>query len=155
MDEIGSFNKKEAVMTVLMKPEHTNFGGDIHGGYLLCLLDQIAYCVAARYTSSCCVTLSVDRVLFKQPVKVGNLVSFYGKVNYVGNTSLEVGIKVMAEDIKTGERRHVNTSYFTMVAIDDNGKPRKITPITLDDDIEKRRYKAAEARKAERLKYKK
>lgn len=150
---IKDYNKKEAVMTVLMTPEHSNFGGNIHGGYILQLLDQIAYCTAARYTNSYCVTLSVDSVLFKKPVKVGNLVSLYGRVNYVGNTSLEIGIRVIAENIETGEVVHANTSYFTMVCLDENRKPKKVEKLVIETEDEKRRFEEAELRKADRLKY--
>ena len=104
----------------------SNFAGSVHGGALLKLLDQVAYACASRYAASYVVTLSVDRVLFHEPIRVGELVTFSASVNYTGRTSMEIGIRVDAQDIRTGTSRHANSCYFTMVAVDDSGKPRPI-----------------------------
>jgi uncharacterized protein (TIGR00369 family) len=134
-------------MTVLMTPDTANFAGNVHGGTILKLLDQVAYACASRYAGSYVVTLSVDQVMFRQPVHVGELVTFLASVNHTGRTSMEVGIKVLAENIRTQETRHVNSCFFTMVAVDDERNPVPVTPIRPFTPDEKRRYAAARVRK--------
>ncbi|WP_457256013.1 acyl-CoA thioesterase [Pedococcus sp. P5_B7] len=127
-------------MTVLMTPDTANFAGKVHGGSLLKLLDQVAYACASRYAGSYVVTLSVDRVLFHEAILVGELVLFSASVNYVGRTSMEVGIRVEADDIQTRARRHVNSSYFTMVAVGDPSGAPTLPPLIPRTDIERRRF---------------
>ncbi|MCF7833489.1 MAG: acyl-CoA thioesterase [Candidatus Marinimicrobia bacterium] len=134
-------------MTLLMTPDKVNFSGKVHGGEMLKLMDQVAYSCAARYSGHYVVTLSVDKVLFKEPINVGDLVTFYASVNYVGKTSMEIGIKVMAEDLKSNKLRHCNSSYFTMVAMNENGRPVAIPALIPVTDDQKRRYKDAEQRR--------
>ncbi len=134
-------------MTVLMTPEMANFSGNVHGGSILKLLDQVAYACAAKYCKNYVVTLSLDQVTFKQPIRVGELVTFYANVNYVGHSSMEVGVKVVAEDLKSDTKRHTNSCYFTMVSMDENGNPAKAPPLKLETDFEKKLYEAAEMRK--------
>lgn len=110
-------------MTVLMTPDMANFSGNVHGGTLLKYLDEVAYACASRYAGRYVVTLSVDQVIFREPVHVGELVTFLASVNYTGNTSMEVGIKVVTENIRERSVRHSNSCFFTMVAVDDNRKP--------------------------------
>ena len=112
----------------LMLPSHTNFSGKIHGGYILSLLDQIAFASASKFSGNYCVTASVDTVNFLQPIEVGELVTMKASVNYVGRSSMIVGIRVEAENIQTGVIKHCNSSYFTMVAKDDKGKPQTAFP---------------------------
>jgi acyl-CoA hydrolase len=112
------FAKHQLSMTVLMTPDMANFSGKVHGGHILKLLDQVAYACASRYAGMYVVTLSVDRVQFRQPVRVGELVTFFASVNYTGRTSMEVGIKVVSEDIHLGIATHTNSCFFTMVAMD-------------------------------------
>lgn len=140
-------DRRSVVMSEVMTPDKVNFGGNVYGGYLLDLLDRVAYSCAARYCGCYTVTLSVDQVLFKQPIYVGEFVTFYATVNYVGRTSIEVGIKVVAENILTGEIRHTNSCFFTMVAIDKTGKPTPVKPLELRTDLERRRFEEAEQRK--------
>ena len=130
-------------MTVLMSPEMANFSGNVHGGAVLRLLDQVAYACASRYSGRYVVTLSVDQVNFLQPIHVGELVSFLASVNYTGRSSLEVGIKVVAESIRTQVVRHVNSCFFTMVATDDDGRPTAVPPLTPTTPDERRRWEAA------------
>ena len=125
-----SKQEKSLYMTVLMTPEMANFAGNVHGGSLLKMLDQVAYACAARYCKGYVVTRSLDQVIFNQPVKVGELVTFMANVNYTGHSSLEVGVKVVAEDLHTAEKRHTNSCYFTMVAIGDDGAPIPAPPLT-------------------------
>jgi acyl-CoA hydrolase len=134
-------------MTVLMTPDMANFSGNVHGGTILKLLDQVAYACASRYAGEYVVTLSVDQVMFRQPIHVGELVTFLASVNYTGNTSMEIGIKVLTENIREHSVRHANSCFFTMVAVDENGKATQIPPLEPSTDEEKRRYQAARIRR--------
>ncbi|WP_018604478.1 acyl-CoA thioesterase [Uliginosibacterium gangwonense] len=134
-------------MTVLMTPDMANFSGNVHGGAILRLLDQVAYACAARYASSYVVTLSVDQVMFRQPIHVGELVTFLASVNYTGSTSMEIGIKVITENIVKKTVRHANSCFFTMVAVDENFKPSKVPPLTPSTPDETRRFAAAKLRR--------
>lgn len=137
----------QLTMTVLMTPDMANFAGNVHGGTILKILDQVAYASASRYAGRYVVTLSVDQVMFRQPVHVGDLVSFLASINYTGTSSMEVGIKVLAENIRTQEVRHVNSCFFTMVAVDDDRKPVPVAPLRPFTPVEKRRHAAAILRK--------
>ena len=141
-------DKKSLYMTVLMTPDMANFSGKVHGGTLLKLLDQVAYSCASRYCGTYVVTLSVDRVLFRDAIRVGELVSFTATVNFTGRTSLEVGIRVETENIRDGTRRHTNSSYFTMVAVDDAGNPVAVPPLVPVTELEHTRHDAALARRS-------
>ena len=140
----------QLTMTVLMTPDTANFSGNVHGGNILKLLDQVAYACASRYAGSYVVTLSVDQVMFRQPIHVGELVTFLAAVNHTGTSSMEIGIKVIAENIRSHETRHVNSCFFTMVAVDNDGKPTQVPPLRPFSPDEKRRHAAAEIRKAMR-----
>ncbi|HSW92965.1 MAG TPA: acyl-CoA thioesterase [Gammaproteobacteria bacterium] len=142
-DEDAIEDNTSLVMAEIMTPDMANFHGNVHGGHILMSLDRVAYACASRYSGQYIVTLSVDQVIFKEPIHVGELVSFYARVNYVGNTSMEVGIRVIAENLLTRTKRHTNTCYFTMVALDEKGKPVKITPLSLNTETEKRRFDEA------------
>ncbi|MFV0481959.1 MAG: acyl-CoA thioesterase [Campylobacteraceae bacterium] len=144
--------KKRLSMSVLMTPDKANFIGNVHGGDLLKILDQVAYACAARYCGKNVVTLSVDRVTFEHPISIGTLVTFLASVNYTGRTSMEIGIKVVAEDIKSQTVTHTNSCFFTMVAVDEKGKPTPIEPLLLESDEDKRRFHDAEKRREARLK---
>ena len=146
----SEFNQRELHMSVLMTPDMANFSGNVHGGDILKLLDQVAYACASRYAGCYVVTLSVDQVLFKEPIRVGELVTFLASVNYVGKTSMEVGIKVVAEDIQNRSVRHTNSCYFTMVAFE-NGKAVAVPPLSLETDEQKKRFRDAEIRKKLRM----
>lgn len=145
----------QLTMTVLMTPDMANFSGNVHGGTILKFLDQVAYACASRYAGRYVVTLSVDQVMFRQPIHVGEMVTFLAAVNHTGTSSMEVGIKVVAENIQTQEVRHANSCFFTMVAVDDQRKPVAVNPITPGTDVEKRRYAAAEVRKTLRQEFSK
>ncbi|MBO3758634.1 acyl-CoA thioesterase [Ciceribacter sp. L1K23] len=134
-------------MVVLMTPDMANFSGKVHGGALLNLLDRVAYSCASRFSQQYAVTLSVDQVVFRQPIHVGELVTFRASVNFAGRTSMEIGIRVEAENIRTGERRHTNSCYFTMVAVDEAGRPTAVPELVLDGDEKRRRAREAELRR--------
>ena len=141
----------ELTMTVLMTPDLANFSGNVHGGTILKLLDQVAYACASRYCGRYVVTLSVDQVMFRQPIHVGELVTFLASVNYTGNTSMEIGIKVVAENIQTQTVRHANSCFFTMVAVDDDRRPVRVPPLEPRTPDERRRQAAAVVRKEMRI----
>src|ERR1700761_4450556 len=145
----------ETVITELMIPSYSNFGGKIHGGILLSLMDKVAYVCAAKHAGNYCVTASIDTVYFLQPVEVGELVSLMASVNYVGNTSLVVDIRVISENIKTNEIKHTNTSYFTMVAKDENNQLVQIPGLILHDREDVRRFIEARRRKQIKQNYRK
>jgi acyl-CoA hydrolase len=137
----------ELTMTVLMTPDMANFAGNVHGGTVLKLLDQVAYACASRYAGRYVVTLSVDQVTFREPIHVGELVSFLASVNYTGSTSMEVGIKVITENIRTQTVRHANSCFFTMVAVDDARKPVAVPPLVAATPDQQRRHAAAKTRR--------
>ena len=134
-------------MTVLMTPDMANFSGNVHGGTLLKYLDEVAYACASRYAGSYVVTLSVDQVIFREPVHVGELVTFLASVNYTGNTSMEVGIKVVTENIRERSVRHSNSCFFTMVAVDLNRRPVPVPPRQPHSSEEKRRFLQGQQRR--------
>lgn len=138
-------------LTELVSPSMANFSGKMHGGEILKLLDKAAYACAMRYSGKYPVTLSVDRVLFKQAIHIGELVTFLAQVNYTGRTSMEIGIKVIAENIKSKVVRHTNTCYFTMVAMGDDGKTAEVPQLEIKDEEQQRRWDNAEVRRNARL----
>src|ERR1700733_634293 len=145
----------ETVITELMIPSYSNFGGKIHGGILLSLMDKVAYVCAAKHAGNYCVTASIDTVDFLQPVEVGELVSLMASVNYVGKTSLVVGIRVISENIKTNEIKHTNTSYFTMVAKDETNNLVQVPGLILENHDDVRRFIEARKRKQIKQNYRK
>ncbi len=134
----ASFSR--TTLTELMIPAYANFGGKIHGGILLSLMDKVAYVCASRHSGMYCVTVSVEGVDFRQPVEVGDLVSLRASVNYAGRTSLVIGIRVEAENVKTGVLKHTNTSYFTMVAKDEDGANAPVPGLLLESRDDARRF---------------
>lgn len=133
-------SRSQVTMTELMIPSYANFGGKVHGGVLLRLMDQVAYACASRHAGCYCVTVSVEGVDFRAPVEVGDLVSLRASVNHVGRTSMLVGIRVEAENVATGELRHTNTSYFTMVAKGEDGRPAAVPGLVLESIDDARRW---------------
>jgi uncharacterized protein (TIGR00369 family) len=130
----------QTTITELMIPSYANFGGKIHGGILLSLMDKVAYACASKHAGTYCVTVSVDKVEFLQPVEVGELVALHASVNYVGNTSLIVGIRVEAQNVKSGLIKHTNSSYFTMVAKAENDKPTPVPQLILESREQVKRF---------------
>ena len=137
----------ELTMTVLMTPDKANFSGNVHGGTLLKYLDEVAYACASRYAGEYVVTLSVDQVTFRQPIHVGELVTFLASVNYTGNSSMEIGIKVITEDIRQKTVRHTNSCFFTMVAVGEDGRPTSVPPLQPHTLDQKRRFAQAQQRR--------
>ncbi|QDF28835.1 acyl-CoA thioesterase [Halarcobacter anaerophilus] len=144
--------EKSLTMTMLMTPDKANFtGNNVHGGEILKMLDQVAFACAARYTGNYAVTLSVDMVLFKDPIKIGSLVTFHASVNYTGRTSMEIGIKVISEDIKDHSIKNTNVCYFTMIAVDEKGNSVPVPKLEPETEDEKRRYNDAIKRREIRM----
>jgi acyl-CoA hydrolase len=137
----------ELTMTVLMTPDKANFSGNVHGGTLLKYLDEVAYACASRYAGEYVVTLSVDQVTFRQPIHVGELVTFLASVNYTGTSSMEIGIKVTTEDIRQKTVRHTNSCFFTMVAVGEDGRPTSVPPLQPHTQDQKRRFAQAKQRR--------
>ncbi|MEQ1636129.1 MAG: acyl-CoA thioesterase [Methylococcales bacterium] len=142
--------EKSLTMTVLMTPDMVNFSGKVHGGIILKLLDQVAYVCAAKYAKSYVVTASLDNVFFKQSINVGELVTFYAHINYVGRSSMEVGIKVVAADLLTDAKRHTNSCYFTMVAVDEKGVSVEVPRLEVETETERKLFAAGALRKQRR-----
>ncbi|MCW1147526.1 acyl-CoA thioesterase [Flavobacterium lacisediminis] len=140
METANTVEASKITLSELMLPSHSNFSGKIHGGYLLKLMDQIAFACASKYSGCYCVTASVDTVDFLNPVDVGELVTLKASVNYVGKTSMIVGIRVTSEDIRTGIIKHCNSSYFTMVAKDEQGNNANVPRLILSNMNEVRRF---------------
>lgn len=142
-----SQREKRLTMSVLMTPDKANFSGNVHGGEMMKMLDEVAYACASRYSGNYVVTLSVDQVVFKRPVRIGELVTFLAMVNLTGRTSLEIGVKVISENIQKRSCRHTNSCYFTMVAVNDDGKPVPVEPVVLDNAEDRRRHEGATMRR--------
>ena len=135
----------------IMMPQHANNLGHVFGGVILSMMDRTAAVAAIRHTRGDCVTASVDRVDFREPIKLGDLVIMKASVNFVGRTSIEVGVRVEAENLVSGIRRHTNSCYLTFVAIDRNGRPVPVPPLLPETDEEIRRNNAAKERRRRRL----
>ncbi|MGV7211290.1 acyl-CoA thioesterase [Oxalobacteraceae bacterium A2-2] len=150
MEKPMTWSAHELTMTVLMTPDMANFSGNVHGGTILKFLDSVAYACASRYSGSYVVTLSVDQVMFLQPIHVGELVTFLASINYTGRTSMEVGIRVVTENIQQRLVRHANSCYFTMVAVDENRKPVPVPELVPETEEQKQRHAQAVLRKQAR-----
>jgi len=145
-------NETQHETTQLMMPQHANVLGNVFGGVILAMMDTAAGIAAVRHARTTCVTASVDRVDFREPIHIGDLVIMKASVNYVGRTSMEVGVRVETEHLLTGARRHTNSCYLTFVAIDNkSGKPVEVPAIRPETPEQVRRYEAAKQRRARRL----
>lgn len=138
--------EKSLFMTRLMTPDMSNFSGKVHGGTILKLLDEAAFTCASRYCKTYVVTKSLDQVVFKNPIAVGDLITFKCNINYVGKTSMEVGVRVEGEKIKDKTEYHAISSYFTMVSVDEDGKPMAVPKLTIESETEEKLFKAGEMR---------
>ncbi len=143
--------ESETIMALEMNPEHANPAGNVHGGVIMKLIDTAAGVVAKRHARSNVVTASIERLDFINPVYVGDLVILKARINYVGKTSMEVGVRVESENTITGEVRHTSSAYLTFVALDEKGKPKKVPPLILMTEDDKRRHAEAMERRRMRL----
>ena len=143
--------ESQTEMSQLMMPQYANIAGTVYGGVILSIADSVAYVCASRHAGPNCVTVSVDQVDFRDPIRIGEVVTFKASVNYVGRTSMEVGIRIETENLRTGEKRHTNSCYFTMVALDESGKPTEVPKLTPETAVEKKRFREGEIRREHRL----
>jgi uncharacterized protein (TIGR00369 family) len=141
----------QATMSELIMPNMANVLGQAFGGAILSLVDRVAAVAAIRHARRPCVTVSVDRVDFLKPIHLGELVTAVASVNFVGRTSMEVGVRIEAENLVTGERRHTNSCYLTFVAVDDQGRPTPVPPVFPETTVERRRYEAGQRRRQRRI----
>ena len=147
MEASKTVTQSKTQISQLMQPNFVNEAGTVFGGAILATADNVAYVCAARHAGPNCVTVSVDQVDFREPIYIGELVTFMASVNYIGRTSMEIGIKIFAEDLSTGKKRHTNSCYFTMVALNEFGKPTEVPQIIPESPIEKRRMEEGHIRR--------
>ena len=122
-------------------PQHVNHFGNVFGGVVLSMADRTAAVAAMRHAGRPCVTVSIDRVDFREPIYAGELVTCKAQVNFVGTTSMEIGVKILAENLLTGVERHTNTCLLTFVAIGEDGRPVPVRPLQLETDEDDRRFR--------------
>lgn len=139
-DTYKTIKESEVTITELMLPSHSNFSGKIHGGHILNLMDQLAFACASKHSGNYCVTASVNKVDFLNSIEVGELATLKASINFTGRTSMVIGLRVEAEDIRTGKKKHCNSSYFTMVAKDEDGVSTAVPGIILSNKDEVRRF---------------
>ncbi|WP_420400056.1 acyl-CoA thioesterase [Flagellimonas sp.] len=147
MKKFKTAKESKVSITELMLPSHSNFGGKVHGGHILNLMDQIAFACASKHSQAYCVTASVNRVNFLNPIEVGELVTLKAAINYTGRTSMVVGVRVESENVQTGETKHCNSSYFTMVAKNGEGKNIPVPGLIVEDNQGLRRFARSMERK--------
>ena len=146
-----SADDSQVTMTQLMAPQDTNLFGNVFGGVILAAVDRIAYVCASRHSGHPTVTASFDQVDFRSPIQIGEIVTLSASVNTVGRTSMEIGVRVEAESVLGDDRRHTNSCYVTMVAIDEEGHPVPVRQLEIRTEEEYRRYMDAEERRRARL----
>ncbi len=135
----------------LMQPEHANNLGHVHGGWIMKLVDEAGALACMRHAQRRVVTVAVDSLVFREPIKIGDLVNLRAEVTYAGRTSMEAEVEVLAENPITGERTHTNTAYLVYVALDDEGRPTAVPQLITETEGEKRRMAQAEERQRHRL----
>ncbi|WP_027178581.1 acyl-CoA thioesterase [Maridesulfovibrio bastinii] len=140
-------SESKTLMTYRVLPQDTNPAGNLHGGALMKQIDLVAATAAMRHARQPVVTVSIDRMNFINPAYVGELISLYANVNMVGRTSMEIGVRVEAENLLTGETRHTNSAYLTFVAIGAEGRPSPVPPLILETGVDHRRNKEAQERR--------
>lgn len=145
-------SESQVTLAEVMQPQHANPAGNIFGGVIMSIIDNAALICASRHTYKNCVTASIDRIDFISPVFVGNVVFAKASLNYVATTSMEIGVRVEAECLVTGNTAHVASAYLTFVALDENDKPTDIPEVILETDEQKRRFKEGKERRAKRVK---
>jgi len=135
-----------------MGPQHSNLRGYVHGGWIMKLCDEAAGLAAMRHARRPCVTVAIDNMTFQQPVRLGDLLTLYAELAYTGRTSMEIEVRVVAENPVTGEQTDTNTAHFVYVAIDENERPAPVPPLLAETEAERARMAAAAERQASRLK---
>lgn len=141
-------------LSQLMQPEHANNHGNVHGGWIMKLADEAGALACMRHAQKRVVTVAVDSLVFREPIKIGDLVTFTAEVTHTGRTSMEAEVQVVAENPVTGERTHTNTAYLVYVALDDHGKPASVPPLVAETDEERQRMEQARERQQRRIAHK-
>ena len=139
-------------LSQLMHPEHANLLGNVHGGWIMKLVDEAAALACMRHAQRKVVTVAIDSMVFRKPIKIGDLIILHAEVTYAGRTSMEAEVQVLAENPITGEQTHTNTAYLVYVALDDEGRPTAVPPLLLETEDEERKAAAAKERQEHRLK---
>lgn len=138
-------------LSQLMQPEHANQRGDVHGGWIMKLVDEAGALAAMRHAQSRVVTVAIDQMRFHEPIRIGDVVILESEVCYVGRTSMEVRVRVISENPLTGQRTRTNTAYLVYVALDEDGRPRPVPPLVAENELELRRQEAGKERQAYRV----
>lgn len=153
-DSPKTIRASRVTISQLMHPEHANLLGNIHGGWVMKLVDEAGALACMRHAQRKVVTVSIDSMVFRQPIRIGDLIIINAEVSYVGRTSMEAEVQVLAENPITGERTHTNTAYLVYVALDDSGRPTPVRELIAETEDEKRRMEKAKERQEYRLKNK-
>jgi uncharacterized protein (TIGR00369 family) len=148
------FRASRVTLSQLMHPEHANLLGNVHGGWIMKLVDEAGALACMRHAQRKVVTVAIDSMVFRQPIRIGDLVTLRAEVSYTGRTSMEAAVEVHAENPLTGERTHTNTAYLVYVAVDDNGRSTAVPPLQAETEEEKQKLEQGQARQQRRLKEK-
>ena len=151
MNQAKTSRTSRVYLSQLMQPEHANHHGNVHGGWIMKLVDEAGALACMRHAQTRVVTVAVDSLVFREPIKIGDLVTFTAEVTYTGRTSMEAEVQVIAENPITGERTHTNTAYLVYVGLDDNNHPTTIPQLNLETDEDKARYEQAKLRQQRRI----
>ena len=150
-NQAKSMSASRISIAQLMQPEHANSHGNVHGGWIMKLVDEAGALACMRHAQQKVVTVAIDQMTFKQPIRIGDLIILTAEVSYVGRTSLEAKVQVLAENPVTGVQVHTNTAYLVYVAIDETGKAVEVPALLAETDEEKERMQAGAARQEHRL----
>ena len=134
-----------------MQPQFANLMGSVHGGWIMKLVDEAGALAAMRHAQSQVVTVAIDQMSFHSAIRIGDLVTLEAEVTYVGNSSIETRVRVVAEDPRSGDRTHTNTAYLVYVALDSSGEPTRVPRLNSETEAEKSRMARGEGRQADRL----
>ena len=151
MTKAKTSHASRVYLSQLMQPEHANHHGNVHGGWIMKLVDEAGALACMRHAQTRVVTVAVDSLVFREPIKIGDLVTFTAEVTYTGRTSMEAEVQVIAENPITGERTHTNTAYLVYVGLDDNNKPISIPQLVVETSEDKARFELAKQRQQRRI----
>jgi uncharacterized protein (TIGR00369 family) len=151
MEEGKPVRASRVILSQLMQPQHANLSGNVHGGWIMKLVDEAGALAAMRHAQSRVVTITIDQMQFHEPIRIGDLVTLESEVTYVGNTSIETRVSVKAENPTTGEGTHTNTAYLVYVALDKNDKPKQVPRLIPETEVEKERMTEGHQRQTHRL----
>ena len=151
MKDPKSVAESRISLSQLMQPQFANLMGSVHGGWIMKLVDEAGALAAMRHAQTQVVTVAIDQMSFHSAIRIGDLVTLDAEVTYVGNSSIETRVHVIAEDPRSGDRTHANTAYLVYVALDSSGEPTRVPRLSTDTEGEQRRLARGEGRQADRL----